>query len=215
MNKDLEKRFYAFEIRAQEEDTTGVLSGRPVVYNSWTNIGPFDEMIAPGALDDTDLTDVRFLVNHNFDMIPLARSRRNNGNSTMKLSVDSDGLSLDFVKLDVDNNADARALYSAVGRGDMDGMSFCFSIEDDEWEGLESEHPKRTIKKIGSIVEISAVTLPAYADTHIEIDARSREVLDRARQAVDTARQEARASAVDTAQMLALEKARFDFVKNL
>lgn len=209
----LEKRFYTFEIRnkASENDGEKILEGRPIVYDSWTDLGFFDERIAKGALDDTDLTDIRFLVNHDTSMIPLARSRRNNGHSTMQLSVDENGMSLDWVKLDTKNNPTAAALHSAVERGDIDGMSFMFSIEDEEWEDLESDHPKRTIKKIGSIVEISAVTFPAYSAT--SINARSKEALDNARSAVETARQQ-KAETVDTGKELELAKAKYNFNEN-
>lgn len=194
--KELEKRSYSFEVRAEEtESGERIITGRPIVYNSRTNLGWFDEIIKSGALDGADLTDVRFLVNHNTDMIPLARSRRNNGNSTMRMTPDLQGLNLDFVKLDVENNMDARALYSAVQRGDITGMSFMFSIDDEEWEDLESDHPTRYIKKIGSVVEVSAVTFPAYEST--EIYARSKEALDNARSALEKARQQ-RATSVDT-----------------
>ena len=87
------RRNYIFEIRAEESDQGNVITGRPIVYNSRTDLGWFDEIIEPGALNSTDLTDVRFLVNHDLSKIPLARSRRNNGNSTMQLTVDNDGLS--------------------------------------------------------------------------------------------------------------------------
>lgn len=195
--KELEKRSYTFEVRAEEtESGEKIITGRPIVYNSRTDLGYYDEIIKVGALDGADLTDVRFLVNHNTDMIPLARSRRNNGNSTMKMTADFQGLYLDFVKLDVENNMDARALYSAVQRGDITGMSFMFSIDDEEWEDLDSEHPTRHIKKIGSVVEVSAVTWPAYEST--EINARSKVALDNARSAVDTARQRNGVDSVDT-----------------
>ena len=193
----LEKRAFNFEIRAQENDNgEKIITGRPIVYNSLTNMGMFDEIIDAGALDGADLTDVRFLVNHNTDMIPLARSRRNNGNSTMKITPDVNGLNIDFVKLDTENNADARALYSAVQRGDISGMSFMFYIDGDAWENLESERPTRHITKIGSVVEVSAVTFPAYEST--EIYARTQAAaLDNAQTVLDNARAEARAASLD------------------
>ena len=126
--RELETRAYTFEIRANEENGIGVLTGRPIVYNQRTDLGFFDEIIDSGALNGADLTDVRFLINHDFSRIPLARSRRNNGNSTMQFSLDEDGMQLDWVKLDIANNADARSLYSAIERGDISGMSFAFSI---------------------------------------------------------------------------------------
>lgn len=206
MLKDLEKRSYICEVRADQGEEGAIIEGRPIVYDSWTRIGDyFDEVIERGALDSTDLTDVRFLVNHDMSKIPLARSRRNNGSSTMHLMVDEQGLSIK-VKLDTENNAEASALYSAVSRGDITGMSFAFSIDDEEWEDMDSEIPKRHIKKISSVVEVSAVTWPAYEST--EIYARSKEALESARSALESARQQ-KAEAVDTALELAKAKFRF------
>lgn len=186
--KELERRSYEFEIRAENNESGNIITGRPIVYNSRTDLGWFDEVIESGALDNANLTDVRFLVNHDRSMIPLARSRRNNGNSTMQLSVDTFGMNIDWIKLDTDNNTTSKALYSAVERGDITGMSFMFSIDDEEWENLESDHPTRHIRKIGSVVEVSAVTFPAYEAT--EIYARSKEALENARSVLESARQQ-------------------------
>lgn len=193
-SKPLERRSYSFEVRAESTNEGDIIEGRPIVYNSLTNLGMFDEIIESGALMSTDLTDVRFLVNHDISKIPLARSRRNNGNSTMQLTVDNDGMSI-RVLLDTKNNADARSLYSAVQRGDISGMSFMFSVNDEAWENLESDHPTRRIKSIGSVVEVSAVTFPAYEAT--EINARSQEALENARAVLENARS-LRAPSVDT-----------------
>lgn len=195
--KPLEQRAYNFEVRAEETERGHVITGRPIVYNSRTDLGWFDEIIEAGALDNTDLTDVRFLVNHNTEGIPLARSRRNNGNSTMLLTVDFEGMGI-RVDLDTENNSEARALYSAVERGDISGMSFLFGIRGEEWDDLDSEHPTRRIKDISTVVEVSAVTFPAYDAT--EINARSKAALDSARAAVETARKR-NASSVDTEQL--------------
>lgn len=201
--KELERRAYNFEIKAENGEQGSIITGRPIVYNSRTDLGLFDEVIENGALDTANLNDVRFLVNHDRSMIPLARSRRNNGNSTMQLSTDFEGLRIDWIKLDTENNTTSRALYSAVERGDISGMSFMFSIDDEEWENLETEHPTRHIKKIGSVVEISAVTFPAYEAT--EIYARGKEALENARSALENARQQ-RAKSVDTDSELILLK---------
>lgn len=195
--KPLEQRAYNFEVRAEETERGHIITGRPIVYNSRTDLGWFDEIIEAGALDNTDLTDVRFLVNHNTEGIPLARSRRNNGNSTMLLTVDFEGMGI-RVDLDTENNAEARALYSAVERGDISGMSFLFGIRGETWDDLDSEHPTRRIKDISTVVEVSAVTFPAYDAT--EINARSKAALDSARAAVETARQR-NANPVDTGEL--------------
>ena len=194
MKNELVRRSYNFDIRAEEIEGDKIITGRPIVYEQETDLGWFNEIIARGALDGADLTDVRFLVNHDTKMIPLARSRRNNGNSTMKMSTDYEGLNLDFVRLDTENNVTSRALYSAVSRGDLSGMSFMFSIDGEEWRDLESDKPTRIITKIGNVVEVSACTFPAYDQT--EIYARDKDALDSARSALDKARQE-RAKSLD------------------
>lgn len=201
-NKPLEQRSYNFEVRAEESDQENIITGRPIVYNSRTDLGWFDEIIEPGALNNTDLTDVRFLVNHDTSKIPLARSRRNNGNSTMQLTTDNDGLGI-RVTLDTENNSEARSLYSAVQRGDISGMSFMFGIRDEEWEDLDSDHPTRHIRDISTVVEVSAVTFPAYEST--EINARSKEALENARSAVETARQQS-GSSVETDELELLKE---------
>ena len=89
--ENMEIRAFSFEVRAQNDEEHGnFLEGTPIVYDSWTDLGWYDEMIDRGALAKTDLRDVRFLINHNTDMIPLARSRNNNENSTMQMSVDDE-----------------------------------------------------------------------------------------------------------------------------
>ena len=207
---ELQRRSYCFEARAEKDDQGGsIIVGRPIVYGQMTDLGWFDEIIERGALDKANLQDVRFLVNHDTSKIPLARSRKNNKNSTMQLTVDDDGMSI-RVTLDTENNSDARSLYSAVQRGDLSGMSFMFSVDDEEWENLESDHPTRHIRKIGTVVEVSAVTFPAYEQT--EISTRCKQELDSARSAVDTARQQR--AAVDTDQ-LELEKLKARYLFNI
>lgn len=200
--KELERRAYTCEVRAEESEQGKIIVGRPIVYNSRTDLGWFDEIIESGALTLTDLKDVRFLVNHDTRGIPLARSRRNNGNSTMQLIVDEQGLSIN-VQLDTENNSEARSLYSAVKRGDITGMSFMFSVADEEWENLDTDHPTRRIRQISSVVEVSAVTFPAYEST--EIYARSKEALENARQTLENAKQQ-RAKPVETDTLTLLKE---------
>ncbi len=207
MNKEFEQRAYSFEIKAeQNEEEVGVITGRPIVYDSRTDIGLFDEVIAVGALDKTNLKDVRFLVNHDVSKVPLARSRNNNANSTMQLIPDDKGMAI-RVNLDVKNNSDARNLYSAIERGDISGMSFMFTVDREEWSDLESEHPLRTIRSIADLVEVSAVTFPAYEDT--EISVRDKKALENAKLALESAKR-SKEETLDSA--LELEKAKFEAI---
>lgn len=182
-----EIRTFEFEVRAEQNDEHGhFLTGRPIVYNQRTDIGWYDEIIEQGALDYTDLKDVRFLVNHNVDMIPLARSRNNNENSTMQLIPDESGMGI-RVDLDTENNSDAKSLYSAVGRGDISGMSFMFSVDKDSWDDIDSEHPTRHIRSIKRVLEVSAVTFPAYSQTSIQTRGLS-DALDSAKESLESER---------------------------
>lgn len=167
-NKLGEKRFFTFEIRAEETDNGKVIiTGEPIVFEQKTDIcGCFSETIRSGALLETDLTDVPLLVNHNFNMIPVARSRRNNGNSTMTLTSEKNRFTFK-AEIDIENNLTARELRSAINRGDISGMSFCFDIEEEKWSDENSDYPHRDILKIGKVYEISAVTFPAYEGTSI------------------------------------------------
>lgn len=182
-----ENRAFSFEIRADENEQHGhFLSGKPIVYNQVTDLGWYDEVIAPGALDNTDLKDVRFLIGHDSTMVPLARSRNNNENSTMQMRVVEDGMDI-RVDLDIENNDDSRKLYSATKRGDISGMSFAFVVDGDSWDDIESDHPKRTIRSIKRVFEVSAVAFPAYEGTSLE--ARSADAApDGARASLESAR---------------------------
>ena len=122
-----EIRSLPFEIRADEnENGERTIEGRAIVFGKRTDLGYFDEIIEPGALDKTDLRDVPLLQNHDTDALPLARSRRNTASSTMQLITDDEGLGI-RARLDTKNNPSAAAAESAIDRGDVDGMSFAFS----------------------------------------------------------------------------------------
>jgi HK97 family phage prohead protease len=91
------------------------------------------------------------------------------------------------VDLDTENNADARALYSAVERGDISGMSFMFQVGEDSWEDLDTDHPLRHIRSFSRVLEVSAVTFPAYAQTSISARGLA-DALDSAKASLESAR---------------------------
>lgn len=182
-------RGYDWNYETREEDGKGIIEGHPVVFDQRTNIGWFDEVIEAGALDKTDLKDVRLCLNHDTSVV-YARSRSNNPESTMRIWVEEDGLHFQ-ASLDMENPL-SRAYYSMIERRDIDKMSFMFSVRGDRWVDLDNEHPTRYITDIGSIVEISAVTFPAYDTT--EIQARDKAALESARADLERARQASRTS---------------------
>lgn len=199
-------RQFNAEFRAVEdtENNKNTIIGRPVVYDERTNLCWFEEVIERGALNETDLSDVFFFVNHDVNKIPLARSKKDS-ESTMRMKIDDKGLYIE-ADLDVENNNEAKNLYSAIKRNDITGMSFMFSIDDEEWEDLESDLPLRRVKKIARIMEVSAVCFPAYNGT--EIDAREKDDLENARKKVINKKEEKR----NSDETLELEKLKIKFL---
>lgn len=181
-NEIVRRAYHVPDMRADESGNT--IEGHAAVFGQTVSIGGFfNEVIDRGAFDETDFDDVLLFVNHDTSKIALARSRRNNGNSTMKLSIDDKGL---FMKstLDREGNQTAAELLSALKRGDLDGMSFMFRVKEVVWENLDSDMPTRRITKIQKVYEVSAVNWPAYDGTDIS----ARGSLDSDRQALDNAR---------------------------
>ena len=207
MNK--ETRAFTFEVRAEQNEEHGTfITGTPIVFNRATDMGWYEETINKDALKECDLKDVAFLVGHNTGMIPLARSRNNNENSTMQMTVNDDGMDI-RVDLDTENNAEARALYSAVKRGDMTGMSFMFVVDKDSWADADSDYPKREILSIRKVFEVSAVAFPAYPQTTIQA-ASEDTTLDSARASLESAKaalaEERAKQAEDERRTAALER---------
>lgn len=195
----------SIEIRAEDTEAGKEVAFTPVVFGQETTIRDwwtgeeYREVIAPTALDRCDMSDVLFCVNHEYERVPLARSK--NGKGTLRLEVTPAGLDARAV-LDVEGNPEAATLYSAVRRGDITGCSFMFRVRGDHWEGLGTDSPLRVIDDISIIHEVSAVNDPAYPQT--SISARSSE------EAEPSPLEEARKRAEETArhEALELEKAR-------
>lgn len=195
-------RAYNFncEIRSTD-DEKGVIEGRAIIFESVTDLGEFYEVIDRNALKNANLKDVRLCLNHDTSYV-YARSRNNNENSTMKLILDDKGLGF-RAKLDIENSPKARDFYSAIKRGDIDKMSFMFTIDLDEWSDLDKEKPTRRIKEIGVVFELSGVTFPAYEST--EISARDKEALESAKATLESVRSQLLDS---NTEALELEKAK-------
>lgn len=207
MNKKFEKpkmtdlvsrSFNKYEVRKSETENIGHITGVPIVFEQPTDIGGwFEETIARGAISEDVLRDVALFYNHDLNTKPLARTRT----GKLNLSIENDGVHMDAeVNLE---RSDSKDLYLAIQDGDIDGMSFMFRIEGEEWSGLDTDYPKRRITKIGYVQEVSAVNYPAYEGT--SINARANMELDSDMKALDNAR----AAVVDTTENnLALLKAK-------
>jgi len=184
-----EVRGFLCDIETREENNEGIIEGRPVVFNSRTDMGWYDEVITSEALNECDLRDVRLCLNHDTSYV-YARSRNNNENSSMQLFVDEEGLKI-RARLDLESPK-AKDFYVALQRRDMDKMSFMFRVDRDEWEDIDSDHPTRYIRGISKIFEVSMVTFPAYDSTSIQAASEDSDALDSVRVSLDNAKAEAR-----------------------
>lgn len=160
------------EIRALEPTADGkktlVLTGRPVVYETPTVIhdkdGDYIEIVERGALNGADVSDVRLLVGHDATRIPLARTPK-----TMSLKLDDDGLTFEASLPDTEAGKEA---FEAVRRGDLRGMSYCFTVPN----GGDSYDPitnTRRIKQIAKVYEMSLTAFPAYEATTVSAETRA------------------------------------------
>lgn len=155
------------EIRATEPTADGdnalIIVGTPIVFEQPTTIndpsGSYTEVIKKGALDGADLTDSRLLVNHDLTRIPLARTPK-----TMQFKVTDKGLEM---RAELPDTEEARAVYTAVKRGDLTGMSFAFTVPDGG-DSFDAKTNTRTITKIAKVYEVSLVNFPAYPTASAE-----------------------------------------------
>ena len=139
--------------------------------------------------------------------------------STMDVEIKPDGLHV-RTTLDIENNATARELCSAVTRGDIEDMSFAFGVlvSGYEWRDLDTDMPTRRITKISKVFEVSAVNDGAYPQTSIY--ARSPASLDNDKIALANAKaaaleneQRRQADESQAAAKLELAKQKFLFVE--
>ena len=142
------------EVRAASDDTL-TISGYAAMFDDVTDLGYFNERIARGAFDGVMEDDVRLLINH--AGVPLARTT----NGTLDLEVDDNGLRYTARLADT---TEGRDLYKLIKRGDISQSSFAFTIEDEEWDRKQN---LRTIKRMGSLLDVSPVTYPAYPTTTV------------------------------------------------
>lgn len=155
---NMEKRIFNIETRVDtNEDGKEVVVGHASVYDSRSNnLGGFYEFIERGAFTEEliNRSDVRALINHDPNLI-LAR----NTSGTLQLTADERGLKYEF---EMPETSYGRDLAISMKRGDISQSSFAFTVEEDDWSTDEEGNNIRTIKKIGSLYDISAVTYPAY-----------------------------------------------------
>ena len=149
------------EVRAVATDDGSLkIGGYAATFNSEATGLNFREVIAPGAFTRALASQdpVFLLVNHDMEGIPLASTQ----SGTLQLRQDKTGL---YMEATLDPaNPKAQELSSALRRGDMDKMSFAFTVSPD---GQTRDAGLRTIQDIERLYEVSVVTLPAYDSTSV------------------------------------------------
>lgn len=164
-----DKATFDAELRADDSGTT--IRGYAVRWNVEADGLSFREQFAPGAFTRSlgSGTPVYLLVNHDADMVPLASTK----SGTLRLRQDDLGLA---IEADLDPaNPRAQELMSALKRGDINKMSFAFSVDPD---GQSRADGLRTVNA-ATLHEVSVVTWPAYSATSVGM--RSAEDLERRR----------------------------------
>lgn len=144
-----------FEIR---EESDGMhFTGYAALFDSPSEPLPFTERIAKGAFKRSlrSRNDIKFLWNHDSgEILGSTRAR------TLTLSEDDRGLKVEGM---LPNTSRGRDVAELLRRGDVDAMSFGFSVPQggDTWSNDGSE---RTLKSV-RLHEVSVVAWPAYTAT--------------------------------------------------
>lgn len=168
---NIETRSFKSEFRLNDDENSREIKGLAIPVDSESQLlyGCFYETIERDALstDFINKQDIKVYLNHDMTQGTYARSKY--GNGSLKLEVTDRGLEFSF---EAPNTVFGDALLEGIRRGDFDAMSFEFTILEDDWTGDDIPF-KRSVKKIGSINEISILAVqPAYLDT--EVDARQK-----------------------------------------
>ncbi len=167
----MEKRFLELtnvQCRTDEQSQSKILEGYAVRFNEPSGLlwNEFIEYIERSAFDGVELNNTFLLYNHNSDHV-LGNTR----SGTLSLNVTEVGLSF---RAELPNTSKAKEVHELVQRGDINGMSFGFTVSKDKWD-MTAEPVQRHIEQIGELLEISIVPFPAYDST--EVDARTKEHL--------------------------------------
>lgn len=143
-------------------DGSHVISGTAVVFNQPSEAMPFIEYVSPLAFKNVDFSNVQLLYNHDFSSI-LARVDA----GTLEITVDEKGLNFTATLPDTQLGNDT---FTNIKNGNLQGLSFGFTIADDSW-GLDDDgNEVHTINQIDQLFELSLTPIPAYQETSVKIE---------------------------------------------
>jgi HK97 family phage prohead protease len=156
-------------------DGRPVLTGYAVRYNTLSvDLGGFRESILPGAFDKVlnrqrGKGDVVALFNHDPNQL-LGRT----SSGTLELSSDDKGLRY---SVSLPNTELGRMIAEMTARRDLRGSSFAFTVDakGESWAPGEDGKPRRSIREVTGLFDVSVVTHPAYASSSAAVARRSME----------------------------------------
>lgn len=179
MEKEI-RSLTSFEVRqiGEGEEKQTHIQGYALMFDKMSEDLGFREIIARGALDNCDMSNVVMNFNHDDDKI-LARNSKKDGPGSLILTVDEKGLFFDAVPTDTTY---ARDLITNMESGIVGKCSFRFGLDwgDDDtqtwdWDDGERGFDLRTIHKIAHISDVSVVTSAAYESTSSTVYQRSKD----------------------------------------
>lgn len=179
MEKEI-RSLSTFEIRkiGEGKEKEIHIQGYALTFDQMSENLGFREIIAKGALDNCDMSNVILNYNHHDDKI-LARNSKSEGPGSLKLSIDDKGLFFDAIPTDTSYSRD---LITNMENGIVGKCSFAFRIDwtDDDaqtwdWDNGTRGFDLRTIHKIAKISDVSIVTSPAYESTSSTVYQRSKD----------------------------------------
>ena len=162
-NTELRSCVGAIELR-QSESGKDTVFGYALKFGVPYDMGWFTEEIQLGALDGSDLSDVRILFNHDQNLI-LGRTKA----GTAKVGIDEVGM---WYMAELPDSPTGQNVKEALRRGDVDQSSWAFSISTDEsgrskgdkWMNKDGKD-YRVITSVRAVYDASPVTYPANPDT--------------------------------------------------
>ena len=142
-------------------DSEYYVEGYATTFNQPYELYEFDgvkyyEVIDRGALDSADMSDI--IMQYDHDGKVLARK----SNNTLIVEPQADGL---FICADLSKSTASKDLYEEILNGLITKMSWAFTVAEDEYD---RDTHTRTIKRIKKVYDVSAVSIPANADTDIK-----------------------------------------------
>lgn len=161
---DREYRSFAIQKRDDEEANKYIVEGYASTFDRYPLLEmdgeTYYEQIDRHAFDETDMSDVVFLLDH------AGRVYARTKNNSVELSIDEKGL---WTRTDLSRTESARQVAEDIEVGNYSQMSFAFIVDEDHFD---RKTKTRCIDKVKKVFDISAVGFPANPYTNIGVSMR-------------------------------------------